>query len=70
MLLVNSKVVVLSEDEIKDAILSLIFKKAPELRPAGVTQDKSASKVEISISSDRIISARYTIESESKEVYK
>ena len=71
MLLTSTKAVVLTEEEIKNAIRSLAYKQLPDIRPSGISQnDDVINDVTIIISSDRSISARVVIESKSEEVCK
>ena len=73
MELSTSKVVRVSQKEIEEAILGLIFKKKPELRPSGM--DGSESPPQIHFTTDKAIKsadimAIVTLENVTEEVVK
>lgn len=75
MELVTSKKVHISQADISDAVLNLLFKKRPELRPAGTSADQHnvefvVNRKDDKIGSGYIVTASVTIESISEELAK
>lgn len=70
MELSTSKVVRVKQDEIEEAILSLVFKKKPELRPSGMDASEPPPEVSFRINEKAGVTAIVLIDCKTEEVSK
>ena len=70
MELVSSRVVKVTQSEIAEAILNLVFKNKPELRPSGTDASEPAPEVYFQGLPNGEIAAVVTLESETRKVVK
>ena len=70
MELSSNKAVRLTQEEISEAVLSLVFKKKPELRPTGVDTSEGTPKVNFSVTPGMGVEAIVMLEDTKEEIVK
>jgi len=70
MELISSKEVRVNQREMVEAIISLVFKKKPDLRPSGIDQSEMLPQVNFGFDFKNGFNAVVTLESKREEVTK
>ena len=70
MELSTSKIIKVKQADIEEAVLNLVFKKKPELRPSGIDASDDSLQIHFSVAAETGVTAIVMLEAKCEEITK